>query len=145
MILLSVQKVTKNYGKTVTVRDMSFVLQPRVYSIIGPDGAGKSTLSQMIITDLTQYEGTISYYGDEVKKMSSTYRNTLGYMPQIATRCGDFTARQFLYYMAALRGIKKEEAEQKIKALSSILNLDTYLNRKIKTYSGGMKRRLFFL
>ena len=77
--------------------------------------------------------------------MGSTYRNILGYMPQITTGYGDFTAKQFLYYMAALKGIKKEEAEQKIKALSSILNLDTYLNRKIKAYSGGMKQRLFFL
>ena len=98
----------------------------------------------MITTILTQYEGTISYCGDEIKKMGSTYRNILGYMPQITTGYGDFTAKQFLYYMAALKGIKKEEAEQKIKALSSILNLDTYLNRKIKAYSGGMKQRLFF-
>ena len=145
MISLNVQKVTKNYGKTVAVRDMSFVLQPGVYGIIGPNGAGKSTLFQMITTNLTQYEGTISYCGDEIKKMGSTYRNILGYMPQITTGYGDFTAKQFLYYMAALKGIKKEEAEQKIKALSSILNLDTYLNRKIKAYSGGMKQRLFFL
>ena len=145
MLSLNVQKVTKNYGKTVAVRDMSFVLQPGVYGIIGPNGAGKSTLLQMITTNLTQYEGTISYCGDEIKKMGSTYRNILGYMPQITTGYGDFTAKQFLYYMAALKGIKKEEAEQKIKALSSILNLDTYLNRKIKAYSGGMKQRLFFL
>ena len=48
MLSLNVQKVTKNYGKTVAVRDMSFVLQPGVYGIIGPNGAGKSTLLQMI-------------------------------------------------------------------------------------------------
>ena len=78
MLSLNVQKVTKNYGKTVAVRDMSFVLQPGVYGIIGPNGAGKSTLLQMITTNLTQYEGTISYCGDEIKKMGSTYRNNNG-------------------------------------------------------------------
>ena len=73
MLSLNVQKVTKNYGKTVAVRDMSFVLQPGVYGIIGPNGAGKSTLLQMITTNLTQYEGTISYCGDEIKKIRRFY------------------------------------------------------------------------
>ena len=54
MLSLNVQKVTKNYGKTVAVRDMSFVLQPGVYGIIGQNGAGKSTLLHMITTNLTQ-------------------------------------------------------------------------------------------
>ena len=115
MISLNVQKVTKNYGKTVAVRDMSFVLQPGVYGIIGPNGAGKSTLLQMITTNLTQYEGTISYCGDEIKKMGSTYRNILGYMPQITTGYGDFTAKQFLYYMAALKGIGSGTKDKGIK------------------------------
>ena len=62
MISLNVQKVTKNYGKTVAVRDMSFVLQPGVYGIIGPNGAGKSTLLQMITTNLKKDEIDIFIY-----------------------------------------------------------------------------------
>lgn len=145
MISLSVQKVTKNYGKTLAVHDMSFDLHPGVYGIIGPNGAGKSTLLRMITTNLTQYEGLITYDGREIKKMGTAYCSILGYMPQITTGYSDFTAKQFLYYMAALKGIKRDEAAEKINELSSILNLDTYLNRKIKAYSGGMKQRLFFL
>lgn len=145
MISLSVQKVTKNYGKTLAVHDMSFDLHPGVYGIIGPNGAGKSTLLRMITTNLTQYEGLITYDGREIKKMGTAYRSILGYMPQITTGYSDFTAKQFLYYMAALKGIKRDKAAGKINELSSILNLDTYLNRKIKAYSGGMKQRLFFL
>lgn len=145
MISLSAQKVTKNYGKTLAVHDMSFDLHPGVYGIIGPNGAGKSTLLRMITTNLTQYEGLITYDGREIKKMGTAYRSILGYMPQITTGYSDFTAKQFLYYMAALKGIKRDKAAEKINELSSILNLDTYLNRKIKAYSGGMKQRLFFL
>ena len=68
----------------------------------------------MITTNLTQYEGTISYCGDEnKKKMGSTYRNILGYMPQITTGYGDFTAKQFLYYMAALKRNKEKRKRNK--------------------------------
>ena len=145
MISLNVQKVTKKYGKITAIQDMSFVLHPGVYGIIGPNGAGKSTLLRMITTNLTQYEGTISYGGEDIKQMGTAYRSLLGYMPQITNGYADFTAKQFLYYMAALKGIRRDAAAEKINKFSNILSLDNCLNQKIKTYSGGMKQRLFFL
>ena len=142
MISLNVQKVTKKYGKITAIQDMSFVLHPGVYGIIGPNGAGKSTLLRMITTNLTQYEGTISYGGEDIKQMGTAYRSLLGYMPQITNGYADFTAKQFLYYMAALKGIRRDAAAEKINKFSNILSLDNCLNQKIKTYSGGMKQRL---
>lgn len=145
MISLDIQHVTKKYGKTIAVNDFSFTMEPGIYGLIGPNGAGKSTLIKMITTNLSQYEGTIYFREQEIRKMGSSYRELLGYMPQTATGYGDFTAKQFLYYMAALKGIRKEIAKKKISELSSTLSLDQYLNRKVRTYSGGMKQRLFFL
>lgn len=145
MISLDIQHVTKKYGKTTAVNDFSFAMDPGVYGLIGPNGAGKSTLIKMITTNLSQYEGTIYFGEQEIRKMGASYRDLLGYMPQTATGYGDFTAKQFLYYMSALKGIKKNDAKKKISELSGTLSLEQHLNRKVKTYSGGMKQRMFFL
>lgn len=145
MDVLNVEHVTKCFGSQCAVNDISFHMQPGIYGLIGPNGAGKSTLMKMLSTNIDQYQGTITWNGYEIRKMGAEYLDNIGFMPQSATGYEDFTALQFLYYMATLKGLKKQVATEHINELSEVLGLKPYLNRKIKAYSGGMRQRLMFL
>lgn len=98
-------------------------LTPGVYGLLGPNGAGKSTLMNIITDNLNADSGEVLYDGEEIKKLGKDYRTILGYMPQQQGLYDDFTLNRFLWYMAALKGLKKKEAKQKIASLLETVNL----------------------
>lgn len=98
-------------------------LTPGVYGLLGPNGAGKSTLMNIITDNLNADSGEVLYDGEEIKKLGKDYRTVLGYMPQQQGLYDDFTLNRFLWYMAALKGLKKKEAKAKITSLLETVNL----------------------
>lgn len=88
-------------------------LTPGVYGLLGPNGAGKSTLMNIITDNLNADSGEVLYDGEEIKKLGKDYRTILGYMPQQQGLYDDFTLNRFLWYMAALKGLKKERGKTK--------------------------------
>ena len=86
--------------------------------------------------------GQIKYNGTDIKKLGEDYRQVLGYLPQDFGYYPDFTAYDFLMYIAALKGLSKEKAEMKVNELLQIVNLENEKKQKVKTFSGGMKQRL---
>ncbi|MBQ7360513.1 MAG: ABC transporter ATP-binding protein [Lachnospiraceae bacterium] len=141
---LKLDGIRKSYnrGKTYAVEDFSVDLTPGIYGLLGPNGAGKSTLMNIITQNLNADEGTISLDGVEITKLGAEYRKVLGYMPQQQGIYDDFTGEMFLWYMAALKGLGKKEAKQKIDELFEVVNLQEARHKKMKTYSGGMKQRI---
>lgn len=139
---LTVENLTKNYGRKEVLCDVSFVLENGVYGLLGPNGAGKSTLMQLITMNLQPTWGKIYWNGKDISEAGAELRSVLGYMPQQQTLYPSFTAEEFLLYMAALHGMKKEDKEAAVwKALEAV-NLTDAAGKKIKTFSGGMKQRL---
>ncbi len=110
------------------------------YGLLGANGAGKSTLMRMICGILKPTGGRVSFDGIDSKE--EAFRAVLGYLPQDFGYYPDFSARDFLLYMAALKGISQKEAKERIKELLEEVGLTEVSRKKIKTFSGGMKQRL---
>lgn len=116
-------------------------LTPGVYGLLGPNGAGKSTLMNIITDNLNADSGEVLYNDINIKKLGKDYRSVLGYMPQQQELYDDFTLNRFLWYMAALKGLKKKEAKRKITSLLETVNLTSAAHKKLGSFSGGMKQR----
>lgn len=140
---LEIKNLCKIYkkGAVKALDDFSVTLTPGVYGLLGPNGAGKSTLMNIITDNLNADSGEVLYDGEEIKKLGKDYRTVLGYMPQQQGLYDDFTLNRFLWYMAALKGLKKKEAKVKITSLLETVNLKESAHKKLGSFSGGMKQR----
>lgn len=140
---LEIRNISKTYKKgTVKALDnFSVTLTSGVYGLLGPNGAGKSTLMNIITDNLNSDSGKVLYDGEDIKKLGKGYRSVLGYMPQQQGLYDDFTLNRFLWYMSALKGLKKKEAKEKITSLLETVNLTNSAHKKLGGFSGGMKQR----
>ena len=140
---LALNCISKTYkkGSVKALDNFSVTLTPGVYGLLGPNGAGKSTLMNIITDNLNADGGEVDYGGENIKKLGKDYRAVLGYMPQQQGLYDDFTLNRFLWYMAALKGLKKKEAKEKITQLLETVNLTDAAHKKLGSFSGGMKQR----
>lgn len=141
-MVLSLDRLTKQYGSKIAVDQVSADLTPGVYGLLGANGAGKTTLMRMLCAILESTSGEVLLDGSEVISMGADYRNLLGYLPQDFGYYPNYTAKEFLHYIAALKGLPREKAREKTKELLEITDLASVAGKKIKTFSGGMKQRV---
>ena len=144
---LSIDGISKSYGKNRALSDFTVTLEPGIYALLGPNGSGKSTLMNILTDNLTADNGTITYAdGDgvmrDVRRMGVEFRGKLGFMPQYPGLYPNFTVERFLYYMATLKGMSKADAKRQIPELLCSVELDDVPGRRIGALSGGMKQRL---
>lgn len=139
---LQLQHLSKRYGTKYAVNDVSTILKPGIYGLLGANGAGKTTLMRMICGVLRPASGNIYLNGKTIEDLGQRYYSHLGYMPQDLGFYPDFTAREFMLYMAAVKGLDKKEAKTRTEKLLEMVNLSDVANKKIRSYSGGMKQRL---
>lgn len=139
---LKIEHISKQFKDKIAVDDVSLTLTPGVWGLLGANGAGKTTLMRMIADIMEPTSGTIFYDGQEIKKMGEDYRNLFGFLPQEFGYSRDFTVKDYLEYMAALKDIPEKETGKKIDYLLSILSLSNVKGKKISELSGGMKRRV---
>ena len=137
---LIIDHVSKQYKNHIAVDRVSVTLHQGVYGLLGANGAGKTTLMRMLCGILTPTSGTITFDGTDVS--SEEYRAILGYLPQDFGYYPEFTAMDFLLYLAALKGIPKLQAKRRARELLELVSLQDVSRKKIKTFSGGMKQRL---
>lgn len=139
---LTMQNLTKKYGSKTAVDDVSLTLTPGVWGLLGANGAGKSTLMRMLCGILTPSSGNITLNGKSIPELGERYYTQLGYMPQDFGFYPDFTARAFMLYMAAVKGLDPHTAKTRTEQLLYMVNLQSVADNKIRSYSGGMKQRL---
>ena len=137
---LEIENLTKQYGNKMAIQNVSCILKPGVVGLLGANGAGKSTLMRMICGVMKPTSGKVRLGKYDVTDMG--YRNLLGYLSQDFGYYPDFTGMEFLLYVAALKGLDKKTAKERSENLLEQVNLEKDAKRKVKTYSGGMKRRL---
>jgi ABC-2 type transport system ATP-binding protein len=137
---LTLDRLTKHYGNKIACDRISLDLRPGVYGLLGANGAGKTTLMRMMCGVLAPTSGSIAFDGIDVNH--EDYRDALGYLPQDFGYYPEFTALDFLLYIAALKGLPKVRAKEKSRELLELVSLDKEAKKKIKTFSGGMKQRL---
>lgn len=137
---LKIDRITKQYANKIAVDRVSCTLNPGVIGLLGANGAGKTTLMRMICGVMKPTSGTIKLGQYDVT--DSGYRNLLGYLPQDFGYYPEFTGMDFMLYIATLKGLDKGTAKRRSRELLERVNLLEASNKKIKTYSGGMKQRL---
>lgn len=139
---LQLKNLTKKYKEKVAVNHVNTTFTPGIYGLLGANGAGKSTLMRMICDVLAPTEGEITVNGNRIVSMGEEYRRMLGYLPQNFGYYPDYSALEFMRYIAALKGIPRLSANRQVRQLMELVSLSDVANNKIKTYSGGMKQRL---
>ena len=137
---LSVDRLSKQYKNKIAVDRVSFSLTEGVTGLLGANGAGKTTLMRMMTGILAPTSGEIT--ADGIAVQTEEYRSLLGYLPQDFGYYPEFTAKEFVRYIAALKGIDKNTAKRKTDELLELVGLSDVANKKIKTFSGGMKQRV---
>ena len=131
---LEVTGVAKQYkrGRVKALDSVSLTFTPGIYGLLGPNGAGKSTLLNILTGSLRADAGQVKWNGTEIAKIPLDYRKILGYAPQHQGLYEEFTANRFLWYLAALKGIP----------VLQVVGLSDQQNRRLGTFSGGMKQRI---
>ncbi|SCY78504.1 ABC transporter ATP-binding protein [Alkaliphilus peptidifermentans] len=137
---LTIDRLTKQYQNKIAVDRVTLTLTNGVYGLLGANGAGKTTLMRMLCGILKPTSGEVKFDGIDVA--SENYRDVLGYLPQDFGYYPKFTAFEFLCYIATLKGLPKERAKEKSKEFLELVSLSDVAQKKIKTFSGGMKQRL---
>ena len=139
---LTFDRLTKEYGAKIAVDRVSAALGPGVHGLLGANGAGKTTLMRMACGVLRPTSGEVLFDGAPIERMGGAYRALLGYLPQDFGYYPEFTALDFMEYMAALKGLGRREARERSLELLSAVGLAGEERRRIRTFSGGMKQRL---
>ncbi len=139
-MILEIKNVSKQYPKTLALDQFSAELTSGLYGLLGPNGAGKTTMISIITTLLSQSSGSVLYNGKSVG--GRDYMKIIGYLPQYPRFYKDFTAQEFLLYMAAMKGLDTKYAPTRIEELLEQVNLSEHKNKKIGAFSGGMRQRL---
>ena len=139
---LNAVELTKRYGPKTAVNHLNVTLTNGVYGLLGPNGAGKTTFMRLLCTVQRPTSGEILFNGKRIWKLGERYRDVLGYLPQHFGYYPDFTALDFLLYIAALKGLDERNAKKASLALLEEVGLSREGRRRIKTFSGGMKQRL---
>ena len=139
---LKVTQLTKQYGLKTAVDHLDITLSNGVYGLLGANGAGKTTLMRLLCNIQTPTFGKITLDGKDISVLGERYRNLLGYLPQHFRYYPEFTAWDFLMYVATLKGLSEKQAKNKTSELLEAVDLSKEGHHKIKTFSGGMKQRL---
>ena len=147
---LELRELSKSYGSVKALNKISYTFKPGIYGILGANGAGKSTMINLITDNVSRDSnngGNILYDGEDILKLGKKFRAIVGYMPQQQGFYEDFSPNAFLKYMAEVKGLKRKNEEgksvaQQIDELLEVVNLTSVAYKKIGGFSGGMKQRV---
>lgn len=139
---LRLMNVTKRYGDKVALDCFSYSFRPGIYGILGANGAGKSTMMNLITDNLRRDNGSITYNGEDILKLGVDYRRIIGYMTQQQGLYEGMTAESFLVYMAQLKEIPRKAIYGEVDRVLETTNLTDVRHKKVGGFSGGMKQRV---
>lgn len=139
---LTLENISKLYGDTIALEHINLALEHGIYGLLGPNGAGKTTLMRVMADLLVPSTGRVLLDGQDIAVMGAAFRRKLGYLPQDFGVYPNFTAEQFLLYIARLKGLSKFEAKQQTDKLLRLVGLEDKSRKKLKGFSGGQRQRV---
>ena len=139
--MIEIKGLKKSYGKKEDLHGIDLELGKGVYGLLGPNGAGKTTLMNIVVGLIRPSSGNVLIDGISTQRAGSEHLKKLGFLPQSPEYYKNFTAREFMCYMSALKGIKGQNDEQ-IRDLLAFVNLSEDADRRLGAFSGGMLRRV---
>lgn len=139
---LTLENICKLFGKTVALEKINLSMSSGVYGLLGPNGAGKTTLMKIMTDLIPPSTGRVLLDGQDITAMRAAFREKLGYLPQDFGVYPNFTAEQFLLYIAQLKGLSRYEAKRQTDDLLVMVGLEEKAKKKLKGFSGGQKQRV---
>ena len=141
--LLEVKDLVKKYGDFTAVKGITFNIQEaEIFSLLGPNGAGKTTTISMLSTLYTPTSGEATIGGHSVTKDPMAVRNLIGVVPQELALYDDLSARENLIFWGQMYGLSGKTLKVRVEEVLEQIGLSDKAKNRIKTYSGGMKRRV---
>ena len=141
--MIQVENVTKKYGSFVAVNNINFEIEEgEIVGFLGPNGAGKSTTMNMITGFIEPTSGRIIVDGYDISKKPRKAKRQIGYMPEGVPLYSDLTVKEFVTYMAELKGIPSKEKKEKVKKVLDATGLAEVSNKLTKNLSRGYKQRV---
>lgn len=140
--MITFENISKIYGDNVALDRVNLTLAHGVYGLLGPNGAGKTTLMRIMTDLLAPSTGRVLLDSQDIAVMGAAFRKKLGYLPQDFGVYPNFTAEQFLLYIARLKGLSKFEAKRQTDELLHVVGLEEKSNKKLKGFSGGQHQRV---
>ncbi len=141
--ILEVQNLAKNYGDFQAVKGVSFNIEEgEIFSLLGPNGAGKTTTISMLSTLYTPTSGDATIAGHSITKSPMDVRNAIGVVPQDLALYEDLTARENLIFWGQMYGLGGKSLANRVDEVLEQIGLTDKAKDRVKTYSGGMKRRV---
>ncbi|NLA73552.1 MAG: ABC transporter ATP-binding protein [Clostridiales bacterium] len=138
--MLSVNNVTKKYGSFTALEEVTLDFDNGICAFLAPNGAGKTTLIKMLATLLFPTKGEIFWNGTEITSLGESYRDLLGYLPQEFGYYKGYSPKEYLRYLAALKGVPN--ADSRIDGLLEMISLTDVKDKKMRKFSGGMIQRV---
>lgn len=141
--MIEVTGLTKRYGPVTAVDGLSFTIEKGdVYGFLGPNGAGKSTTMNILTGCLGATEGTVKIDGHDIFEEPVAAKKLIGYLPEQPPLYQDMTAREYLTFVAAAKGVEKKDAESQIAAAMDKTQIENVQNRLIRNLSKGYRQRV---
>ncbi len=141
--MIELKNLTRRFGRHMAVDGLSFQVAPgEVLGFLGPNGAGKSTTMKMLTGFLAPSAGTASIFGCDIRTQALQARRQIGYLPEGAPCYGDMTVRQFLEFIAEVRGYRGADKRVRVDSAAGQVELESVLGQTIDTLSKGFKRRV---
>lgn len=139
---LQIEHVSKHFKDKKAVNDVSLKITSGVWGLLGANGSGKTTLMRIVAGIMEPTSGQVLYDGLPIQTLGEFYRDIFGYLPQEFGFYPEFTVRDYLEYVAALKGLTRQDTKRKLDELLEKLTLTEIQKKKITKLSGGMKRRV---
>ncbi|MBK8032287.1 MAG: ABC transporter ATP-binding protein [Chloroflexi bacterium] len=144
--MIEIDSLTKTYsGDVQALRGLTLDIGSGMFGLLGPNGAGKTTLMRVIAGLLKPSSGSVRVLGEDITTQTGklAVKSQLGYLPQELGLYPNLTGREFLDYISVLKGISdKQERARQVQEILDLVRLTDQADRRLKTYSGGMKRRI---
>ena len=141
--MIKLENVTKNYGKFEALKDISFeIKEGEIVGLLGPNGAGKSTTMNIITGFIEQTSGNVIVDGFDVLKRPNKAKKQIGYMPEGVPLYSDLTVKEFIKYMAELKGVPRKEIKERVQNVLVNTGLTDVQNKLTRNLSRGYKQRV---
>jgi len=141
--IVTTSGLTRRFGELIAVNDLSIsVSEGEVFGLLGPNGAGKSTTIKMLITLLPPSAGRAEVCGFDIARQPANVRRNIGYVPQMISTDGSLTGFENLLIFAKLYDLPRREVRERVNASLEFMGLADVAGHLVRTYSGGMIRRL---
>lgn len=141
--IISIRGLSKSYGPKTVLQDINIEIYPgQVIGYIGPNGAGKSTTVKILCGLLTDYQGSVTINGLEVKEQTLEIKKQIGYIPELAELYDVLTPNEYLHFTATLYNLEKEIADERIRKIMTAFGLESNINQRMDTFSKGMRQKV---